>query len=148
MPASPRKQAEVAMRRARVLELRAQGMTFQAIADEMGLASAGVAVTDATRALEGTKAVSDRQAGLLAALEAERIDAIERRVQRLADAARDDGDRDLELKCADRLMRLSARRSRLTGLDAVRRPAVPEARGPDGIDQLAARRAARRRGAG
>lgn len=142
MSASSRKSAEVTARRARVLELRAQGWTFQKIADDVGLPSASAAVTDVTRALEARKSVSDGQMALTRAMEDARIDALERRLQEVLEEVADDPD--MVLKTADRLIRNAGRRTRLHGLD--RRVPEQPAREADGIDQLAARRAARRAG--
>lgn len=139
----------VTARRARVLELRAGGMTYSQIAAEVGHKTASAAVQDATRALQARKGWLDAQASLFVALEAERLDGLQRRVEAVIAAAAGEGDHLMVLRGVDRLVRVSERRGTLTGMDLARvrdrTPAKPRA--ADDIDEIAARRAKRRRGA-
>jgi hypothetical protein len=154
MPASERKRRDVAARRAKALAMRAAGATFQQIADTVpGYRTAGAACQDITRALRA-RAAEQLAAGpdTWVTLELERLDTIDRAanvVMNRADAA---GDPVLVLRAADRIMRISDRRTLLLGM-------APGAAGrgqgggggPDGdqddgdvIDELGAERTRRR----
>jgi hypothetical protein len=138
VPASRSKQAEVAARRARALSLRAAGLTYQAIADELGHRSAQAACVDVSRALDARKGLLGGQADLFVTLELERLDSLERAVQTVLRQASADGDRSMVLRAADRLVRVSERRAKLLGLDAGGGDSeVPEV---NPLDELRARR--------
>ena len=143
MAAPQRKQRSVAERRARALAMRAAGWPYQQIADQLGHKTASAAVQDVTRALQ----VAARQghsldAGLLLALELEKLDAAERSAAQIRAAAQAAGDQDTALRAIDRQLRIADRRARLLGLPA---PAAPAAEpGESVIDQLAERRQQRR----
>jgi len=145
----------VAARRLRELEMRAAGLTYAQIAEAEGHKTAAAAVQDVTRALADRKAWLDEQASLFVALEIERLDSMQRRVETVIAAAVKTGDHLTVLRGVNSLVRVSGRRGRLLGLDvpsqlivrnAPERPAP--ARKADGIDEIAARRARRRGGAG
>jgi len=114
----------VAERRANVLRLRAAGLSFRAIADQLrpeGMSyTAAHAAQDASRALQARKSELSQLADVHVTLELERADVLERQLQRaLVGAAATpgpDGTR-LVLMIADRLMRLSQHRGRLLGFD-------------------------------
>ena len=100
---------DVARRRARLLELRRAGLTFQEIVDQhpdLGYKRASNAAQDATRAL---RKVLEEPARDVLALELSRLDAL---TQALWTAARR-GD----VKAVDRIVRIMERRARLLGLD-------------------------------
>lgn len=118
MPASQSKQAEVAERRARALQLRAAGMHYQAIASELGYRTRGAAAQDVTRALKDRQGLLDTQTALFATLELERLDSLERAVQTVMRQASAAGEPSLVLRAADRLLRIAERRAALLGLDA------------------------------
>ena len=109
---------EVAARRARVLQLRAAGLSFQAIAEQVGHRSASAAAQDAARALKDRKHLLDDQAALAVTLEAERLDALERAAQAVLQTSVRGGDHETALRSVDRLVRLSDRRGRLLGLSS------------------------------
>lgn len=132
MPASDREQRQVAARRAKVLQLRAEGKTFEQIAAECGHKTAAAAAQDFTRALESRKQILDGQVDLFLTLEMERLDGMERRVQSSLAEAAGAGEVLLVLRCTDRLLRISEHRSsllRLTRGVPLRKPAdePPEA---------------------
>jgi len=106
MPASSAQKIATAQRRARMLELRQQGQTWEDIAAELGYASPGAASKDCVRALRQT--VREPAEGLLE-LELQRLDRYTRACEALG----------LDLRSIDRLIALSARRTRLLGLDAI-----------------------------
>ena len=110
--------AEVAERRAKALQLRAAGLTYQAIADQLGYTSRRVAAQDVTRALQDRQGLLDTQATLFVSLELERLDSLERAVQTVMRQASADGERSIVLRAADRLLRIAERRAALLGLDA------------------------------
>lgn len=138
MPASASKQAEVAARRQRALQLRAAGFTYQAISAELGYRHPGNAAQDVTRALTDRKAALDGQRDLFTVLELERLDALERAVQTVMRQASAEGEKSLVLRAADRLVRVSERRAKLLGLDAG--PAQGEVVEVSPLDELRARR--------
>lgn len=127
MPASEREQRRVAERRTRVLQLRADGATFEHIAAVCGHKTAAAAQIDFTRALADRKLqlTADSVGELFLPLELERLDGMERQVRStLAQAADGDDpvDRALVLRCVDRLLRISERRTSLLRLDQLRPP--------------------------
>jgi hypothetical protein len=102
--------AEAALRRVRVLERLALGESYRQIALEMD-------ITPATALADGRRALAERareiaQAERSAALELARLDAVERRVQTVMEAAADADvpDHELVLEAADRLAVISERR--------------------------------------
>ena len=109
---------EVTARRARVLQLKAAGLSYQAIADQVGLPTAAAAAQDATRALKDRKGLLDDQAALFVTLEVERLDGLERAAQAVLQTAVKAGDHETVLQSVDRLVRLSERRGRLLSLNA------------------------------
>lgn len=117
MPASARKQRDVASRRQRVLQLREAGLSYQTIADELGLRNAHAAVDDVYQALEQQRAELSHRADLHVTLELSRLDSHERAAQTVLRQAAEAKDQATVLKAIDRLVRVSARRSRLLGLE-------------------------------
>ena len=146
MPASRREQERVAARRARVLQMRAAGMTFSQIAEAEQLATPAAAVMDVKRALTARREQLAALVDVHLTLELERMDSAERAAQTVlrAAATANPPDHETALKAVDRLVRISARRAGLLGLD-VRADAVkpePEPHHDDLADQRAKRRAA------
>ena len=129
---------EVAARRARVLQLRAAGLSYQSIADQVGLPTASAAAQDAKRALKDRQHLADDQAALAVTLEAERLDALERAAQAVLQTAVKGGDHETALRSVDRLVRLSDRRGRLLGLGNTTetRAGTVEREGPRGTSPL------------
>ena len=115
MPPSARSRKVTAERRVRCLRLRAAGVSFEQIAAELGYASRHAASVDARRAL--AEQAAETAPGDLSGLEAERIDALERAAQRIMREALDTRDRFTALAAMDRLLRISAARRALLGLD-------------------------------
>jgi hypothetical protein len=111
----------VAQRRADVLRLRAAGLTFKTIADQLrpqGMSyTAAHAAQDASRALQERKTELGALSDTHVTLELERADVLERHLQRALVAAAGQQDTRMTLAIADRLMRLSAMRGRLLGLE-------------------------------
>jgi hypothetical protein len=118
VPASRAKREEVAARRTRALQLRAAGVPYQAIADELGHTSKGAAAVDVTRALRDRQDLLDGQRDLFVTLELERLDSLERAVQAVLRQASADGEKSIVLRASDRLLRIAERRAKLLGLDA------------------------------
>jgi hypothetical protein len=149
MPASARQQRAVTERRARVLQLRAAGATFQQIADSEHLATASAAVMDVKRALAARRKELAEVADAHVMLELERLDAHERAAQNVLRAAAAAGpahDPSLVLRAIDRLTRISARRCALLGLDddSKDRKSSPLGTVPGTKDEIAAKRRDRR----
>jgi hypothetical protein len=138
VPPSRDKQEAVAARRARALQMRAAGVTYQAIADELGYRGKGAAHQDITRALAARKEMLDTQATLFVTLEMERLDLLEQAVQSVLRQASREAERSLMLRAADRLLRIAERRAKLLGLDAG--PADSTAGEASPLDELRARR--------
>jgi hypothetical protein len=145
VPASAREQRQVAQRRAQAIGMRAAGATYQQIADELGHKTAAAAAQDVTRGLQDQQAEAGGQGGLLVTLEAERLDAAERRVQAAIEAAVGEADHELVLRGVDRLLRISRQRAALLRL-AVQpgQGGEAETETDDTIENLAAYRARRR----
>lgn len=133
MPASKAQQAQVAERRARAIQLRIAGVPFATIATQLGYKTASAASQDVTRALASRRDELRDQADLLAALEAEKLDALERgmwvifrRRHILVSQGQvmkgEDGqpllDDDPATRAAGVLLRAFDRRAKLHGLDA------------------------------
>ena len=80
MPASRAQQAQVAERRNRAIALRLAHVSLAAIATQLGYKTASAVSQDITRALEARRDELRDQADLLTALEAEKLDALERQL--------------------------------------------------------------------
>lgn len=123
---------DIAKRRARVLTLRAAGMSPADIAErearETGEKprSAHAVALDIARALRGKKAVNDEQRDLLRTLELERLDALQRTTETLLAGARHNNEHALALRAVDRLLRIAERRAALQGLDDKGQDPVPQ----------------------
>jgi hypothetical protein len=162
MPASARTQKQIAARRARVVALRATGMSWDDIAAGVGVLNAAVARRDAQEhAAADARTAAGPQADL--AVELERLDIAERAVQQvreaasaLASASPDDDDETgaaddadamaltLVLGAVDRLMRIHDRRARLLALTPAKGAQPAGAGKPSAIDEVAAARKRRR----
>jgi hypothetical protein len=138
VPASRSKQAEVAARRARALSLRAAGLTYQAISDELGYPGKGAAAQDVTRALRDRQGLLTGQVAVFVTLELERLDGLERAVQTVLRQASAEGEKSLVLRASDRLLRIAERRAALLGLDATGKGKDEAQVSP--LDELRARR--------
>jgi hypothetical protein len=131
------RRAQVAERRTRCIELRAEGKSWQQIADELGYKSRGAACQDARRALEDRLKREDVAVDGLRTIELEQLDALQRKAWEVLErphltvsngkvvrvrnestgqeiTLRDDGP---TLAAIDRLLRISERRARLLGMD-------------------------------
>jgi hypothetical protein len=133
MPASRAQQAEVAERRARAIALRIAHVPLATIADQLGYNSPSAVSQDINRALERRRDDLRDQADLLTALEAEKLDALERqmwsvvrrrhvlvsqgRVMKDSDGSQLVDD-DPATRAAAVLLRVFERRAKLHGLDA------------------------------
>jgi hypothetical protein len=80
LPASRLQQAQVADRRARAIALRIAHVPLAAIADQLGYTSPAAVSMDLKRALEQRRDALADQADTLAALESEKLDAVEQRM--------------------------------------------------------------------
>ncbi|GAA0402844.1 hypothetical protein GCM10009530_63520 [Microbispora corallina] len=126
---------EVARRDAEACELRAQGLTYQQIADELGLSSKGQAYEAVQRALRD---IVQEPADEVRQLELLRLDELARRARTVMLAKHlvvDKGtvviwegapliDDAPVLQVIDRLLKIQERRARLLGLDAPQRVSV------------------------
>jgi hypothetical protein len=133
MPASRAQQAQVAERRARAIQLRIAGVPFATIATQLGYKTASAASQDVGRALASRRDELRDQADLLQALEAEKLDALERgmwtvfrrrhvlvsqgQIMRGPDGEPFPDD-DPATRAAGVLLRAFERRAKLHGLDA------------------------------
>jgi len=104
------------------LELRKQGLTFEAIAKELGYKGGAPAAYKAV--MTALKETLREPAKELRDLEAARLDTIQ---QKLSDNVGPDKE---ELPVIDRLLRIMERRAKLLGLDAARDTELPVIAGP------------------
>jgi Sigma-70, region 4 len=147
--------ADVAARRARVLQLRIEQRPYADIAAELGI-SESTARTDYQRSLEQLKRDQDATAATARSLELAKLDQLEQAAYRVLRArhitvqhgkiVRDEDGQVVEddapvLQAIDRLVRIAARRATLTGMDAPTRIEVDDARRAE-IERLAAELAA------
>lgn len=152
----PRK--TVAARRARVLAMKAAGVSYTQIAasirDEFELPNyyRDSAAKDLARALEDARDSLSELAGLHLTLELERLDGYTRTAETIMRQALGAGDRWGALRALDRLVTFGARRDALLGLTstsrAVRADAGDEgddADAADVLDEVGRKRANRRR---
>lgn len=116
MPLSMQQKIAMAERDARVIELKARGMTFEQIAKRGGIEGVSHA-SQAKRCFD--RGLSNRvavQADQYRALENEKLDLAERTVVAiLSDPAAERRER---LKAADSLVNIMSRRAKLNGIDA------------------------------
>lgn len=155
MPASRAKRATVAERRAKAVELRLTGTSYEAIAKELGYSSRGAACQDIGRALEANLAEQRISVEALRQEELQRLDEL------LAEAWRvlkrqhvtvshgrviydeESGEKLLDdgpvLQAIDRILKIQERRSKFLGLDA---PTKVEAITIDALDAEIAKLAA------
>lgn len=111
MPASKAKQTAVAERRAKVIQMKIAGVDNATIARECGHANPADVSQDITRAFRRAKATEAQELDALKTLELARYD----RAQAALWPKVLKGD----LRAIDTFIRLSARRCRVLGLDAV-----------------------------
>jgi len=109
MPPSRAKRAEVTARRAKAIQLRLAGASWQTIADTLGYSDRAAAHKDVTRALEAEMTKLRQGAEVLRESEVRRLDQLQRALW--ADALKGD------TKAADTVLRIIDRRVRLLGLD-------------------------------
>lgn len=121
MAASKAAQAVTAKRRAEAIALRLTGMDFETIAQRLDYASAGAASKDLCRALQTYRREEESQVEEWRQLEGQRLD----RLQQVAWEMALDGD----LKAIETVLKISAQRSKLLGLDM---PVRTEVSGPGG----------------
>lgn len=136
--------AYVTERRSKVLRLRASGLSYEAIAQQVGLPSANAAIKDASRALDDRQALLDREAARFIVLEMERLETLQRSMETLLRTAAMQQNQALVLAAVDRLLRISQRRARMLGLDADYGPRKPKPKTQ--LDELRERRLRRRGG--
>jgi hypothetical protein len=102
-------ETEREQRRAKLVDLRIKGHTFQAIADQLGYPNRDAAWRDWRRALELARADADMELSEARAFELARLDAVDRLAWEQAEAG--------ELKALEVLLKVSDRRSKMLGLD-------------------------------
>lgn len=121
--------AEVAQRRAAAIQLRIQGATWQAIADELDYGSRQEACRDVGRALAEAREETADVAAEYRELELERLDALTRAAMEVLEARHVKAvgtgenmelleDNGPKLQAVDRLLKIAESRRRLLGLDA------------------------------
>lgn len=137
MPASKEKQAEVAIRREKVVAMRAKGIPPSVIAYELGITEQTV-YEDVHHSLQARRDAINRDRDLLVALEAEELDTIRRsawevvgrthfhvgasgRVSVHPDTEQPLHDDAPTLHALSVLLRTQERRSRLLGLDSAQK---------------------------
>ena len=116
------KQIKVAINRREAVSLRLTGMTFDAIGAQLGC-SAPHAYRLVIAEMESMAAESHEKTAALRELEAARLDAVQEAIWQQVKKG--------DLDAVDRLVRVSARRSALLGLD---RPTKIAPTSPDGED--------------
>jgi low affinity Fe/Cu permease len=152
-PRKPRPtEDDIARRRARVLSLRAAGLSPAQIARQEAeeTSSPPRSVTDITAdiqaALNERKNSGDGARSLQIGIEVERLDAIQRIMETVlrgstggrCGACGRGGDPSLAIKASQTLLRVGERRANLVGLDA--KYGVEPEKAPDKLDELRARR--------
>lgn len=137
MPLSKAKKAEVATRRAKLIELRLQGVSFedQRILD-LGYSDRGHATKDMIRALEAARDEEAAAVSVYRQQENQRLDALLAAVWKQATTERPVFDKEgqligheIDMRAVDTVLKLMDRRAKLNGLDA---PIKTEVSGPDG----------------
>jgi hypothetical protein len=139
---------EVARRRARVLTLRAMGLSNQAIADQEAretgkrARSAHAVSVDYRAALQDTKGDQDALQHLAGALESDRLDRLQQAVETILRSESQQGrcrecgrsaDPQMVLRAANQLVRIAERRASLLDLDQKGKDVKP----PEREDELA-----------
>lgn len=130
--------AEVAERRAKALQLRVAGVTWQQIADQLGHKTPGAAAQDVSRALDARRTEMNGPPDEFTALELERLDTMDRAAWTVLRRHSASGGDPQVLEAIDRLVRISESRRRL-----VRERVGPRRREANPVDELRARRARR-----
>lgn len=140
MPASKAQRTKTAVRRAKAVEMRTRGSSWQEIADDLGYVNRSAACADVTRALEAAVVEQNRNIDLMrqeelraydqllveawAVLEREHVTVSHGRIIRDEETGEkllDDGP---VLQAIDRVVRIRERRAKLLGLDAPQRHEV------------------------
>lgn len=107
------REAERAERQTRNLKLRLQGHDFQYIADALGYGSRQAANADYHRALDAVAAENEQTVDTARRVELARLDTL----QTLAWQHTGNGDPAVALKAVETILKISAHRSRMMGLD-------------------------------
>lgn len=108
-------------RRSDAIRLRIDGLSYEAIAGQLGYTDRSAAF----KAVEaGRRELLAEPAAELVTLETDRLDVMLVNAWQVLNDAKAAGDGDLRLRALDRLVRISERRSRLLGLDAPARTDV------------------------
>jgi hypothetical protein len=101
----------VAERRDKVLALRARGLSFALIAEQVGLPNAAAAGQDLYRALEAAAKLNDEAAAMEPTLKLERLARMEQACQFVLASASSAGDHAMVLAATDRLLKISEQRT-------------------------------------
>lgn len=101
-------------RRTRAIQLRRSGMSWDAIAADLGYKSRGAACQDVNRALQRQVAEQANQLAEYRVLEDGHLDDLRRRMMNVLMS----GSADQQMKATDRLVRVAERKAKLNGLDA------------------------------
>lgn len=116
MTVSRAKQAAIADRRAKMIQMRLAGIDFDTIAERLGYSSRNHATKDLTRTLEANVAAERTAVEALREVETRRLD----RLQAAAWSAAIQGD----LRAIETVLKVVAQRCKLLGLDAPQRHEV------------------------
>lgn len=103
------RRAQTAERRAKAIQLRIAGASWQAIADALGYSDRAAAYKDVQRALESELAKMSRNAETLREMEVRRLDQLQQSLWRDAMSG--------DTKAVDSVLKIIDRRIRLLGLD-------------------------------
>lgn len=152
MPPSKARRAATAARRAKAIEMRLSGQSFETITKELGYNSRAAASQDITRALEASIAEQRASAEVLREQELLRLDLLWQEAWRILKTEHyilhqgtvvdkdgkpliDDGPL---LQTMDRMLRIQERRSKFLGLDSASRHEVSISEIDDEIRRLTA----------
>jgi hypothetical protein len=108
--ASNAQRAATADRRAKAIAMKLAGVDFQVIADRLGYSSRGAATKDVHRALEANLAEEAAASELLRHQEAARLDRLQAAVWTTALSG--------DVRAIETVLKISAQRARLLGLNA------------------------------
>ena len=126
----------IAARRARAVQLRGAGLSFDAIARAIpDITDAHMASADVREGLRRERELGETPAELALSLEAIRLEAMERSVHGVLQDATQGKDHKLVLECTDRLLKIAERRERVQAAEARQKPAEASP-----LDEIRARR--------
>jgi hypothetical protein len=108
------RKAQIAERRTKALAMRAAGQKWEDIAQACGYSTRAAACQDIRRLLDERLKEQDDQVDHLRAIEIEKLDAMQRRMEKII-ASRDP---EIAMKAADRLVKIGERRAKLLGIEA------------------------------